>query len=898
MTAYERVEKIIHQEGKACIIHPTGTGKTYIAFKLIETHPDKNFVWLGPSDYIYNLQIKKLKEQQGIVFENVRFCTYSWLMHNEDAIEELNPDYIILDEFHRVGARHWSINVNRLMETYPEAKVFGMTATNIRYLDNRRDMANEIFAGHVCSEFDIVEAMVRGYLPIPTYVVCSYYYKDKIKEYEDKIAEIKSPAIKAESMDTLQKLKRAIEQADGMDEILYKHIKKKNGRFIVFCPSLEKMYEMMTKVPEWFAKIDRLPHVYCVHSYNIDSNTDFQKFQEDDSEHIKLLFTIDMLNEGVHVDGVDGVILLRTTISPIVYKQQIGRALATDAKDSPLIFDVVNNFDSLYSIKELEQEFETKRGKLVAEGEYVTYENFKIVDELRDSRRLFAVLIKNLESTWEMYYRELINYLEEHGNINVPRRYITPEGLYLGKWLNRQRGLYRENKLEEEKANHLRALGVDFRTNNESGFEEWIRLLIEYNEEHGNYLIPNDYETTDGKKLGNAVFNYRSRYAKGTLPEEYVERLESIGFVWSAFEETWNQNYRLAEAYYKEHGNLDIGKRYVTEDGTKLGLWLHTQRSVYHKRVSGNLTEQQIERLNAIHMIWDKEPLHSDFNKNIEALKAYVGTYGNALVQKDYVAENGIALGRWIMMLRMKNNSGKLEKTITQEQKAMLDDLCMIWDVNDYYWNQNYQDAKKYYEEYGHLYSIPKTLMTENGTSLSTWLNRQKAKYHHTAGSATLTEEQIKQLEAIGIQWDLRTDRSFERGIAAFIAYKKKHGSAQVPVAYKTEEGYNLGKWCARMRDEKKKGTILLEREEYLNKLGFLWDYTDYYWERMYETAKAYYEYHGHLNVPWNYISPNGAKLGQWIADMRKRYRNAENSTTIIRNDQISRLEDIGIQWE
>lgn len=77
-------------------------------------------------------------------------------------------------------------------------------------------------------------------------------------------------------------------------------------------------------------------------------------------------------------------------------------------------------------------------------------------------------------------------------------------------------------------------------------------------------------------------------------------------------------------------------------------------------------------------MIWDKEPLHSDFDQNIQALRKYVDTYGNALVQKDYITEDGIALGRWIMMLRMKSNSGKLEKTITQEQKAMLDDLGMV----------------------------------------------------------------------------------------------------------------------------------------------------------------------------------------------------------------------------
>lgn len=57
-----------------------------------------------------------------------------------------------------------------------------------------------------------------------------------------------------------------------------------------------------------------------------------------------------MLNEGIHVDDVDGVILLRPTVSPIIYLQQIGRALSAGSEKTPVIFDLVNNFDSLYCI--------------------------------------------------------------------------------------------------------------------------------------------------------------------------------------------------------------------------------------------------------------------------------------------------------------------------------------------------------------------------------------------------------------------------------------------------------------------------------------------------------------------------------------------------------------------
>lgn len=65
-----------------------------------------------------------------------------------------------------------------------------------------------------------------------------------------------------------------------------------------------------------------------------------------------------MLNEGVHVDDINGVILLRPTVSPIIYKQQIGRALSANKKTNPVIFDIVLNIENLYSISSIEEEMQ------------------------------------------------------------------------------------------------------------------------------------------------------------------------------------------------------------------------------------------------------------------------------------------------------------------------------------------------------------------------------------------------------------------------------------------------------------------------------------------------------------------------------------------------------------
>ena len=48
--AYHAAVWMMEQYGKAAIVHPTGTGKSYIAFKLIEDNPEKVVIWLSPSE--------------------------------------------------------------------------------------------------------------------------------------------------------------------------------------------------------------------------------------------------------------------------------------------------------------------------------------------------------------------------------------------------------------------------------------------------------------------------------------------------------------------------------------------------------------------------------------------------------------------------------------------------------------------------------------------------------------------------------------------------------------------------------------------------------------------------------------------------------------------------------
>lgn len=177
------------QASKAAVIHPTGTGKSFVAFKWIEEHADARFVWLSPSEYIYHTQIENVtRTALDFPVESITFLTYARLMMmTDEEIAALAPFGIILDEFHRCGAKCWGGGVARLLAAYPGAQLLGLSATKIRYLDGQRDMAEELFSGCVASEMTLGEAVVRGILPAPTYVTTIYQVQRELKGLQKRI---------------------------------------------------------------------------------------------------------------------------------------------------------------------------------------------------------------------------------------------------------------------------------------------------------------------------------------------------------------------------------------------------------------------------------------------------------------------------------------------------------------------------------------------------------------------------------------------------------------------------------------------------------------------------------------------------------------------------------------
>ena len=757
--AYLSAVAMLEQEGKAAIIHPTGTGKSFIAFQLALDQAEKQILWFGPSEYIYATQLESLVHCGGPdKLSNVTFRTYAkLLLLNEDELA-VNADYIILDEFHRCGAEQWGNAVQRTIAANPGAKLLGLSATNVRYLDNMRDMAEELFEGHIASELSLGEAIVRGILPAPKYVTTVFKYQSELERYQQQVRTMRPAALRDVNQKYLDALRRALEQADGLEQVFARHMTSKSGKYIVFCSGMEHMREMMEQSRGWFAGVNPDIHFYMAYSEDPGTSKAFAEFKADSSSALKLLFCIDMLNEGVHVDGISGVILFRPTISPIIYKQQIGRALTAGDSAVPLILDVVNNFEGLCSIDTLKEEMTTAVQHMyaVGEGDKIVTERFQVVEQVQDCRALFETLRNSLSGTWEQYFAAAKEYAAEHGDLKVPKKYKTAAGLSLGSWIGVQRSVYAGNRagsLSESQIERLNSIGMIWENRLESAWENGFEHAKAYYEEFGDLLVPARYKSPDGFLLGSWISNLRQRRLNGEqselLDEERIARLDSIGMAWDASSVRWEKNYCAALEYYNAHGDLLVPFDYKTPDGLALGTWVRSLRQARKGEFKRKPpTQEQIERLDKIGMYWGNCN-ENQWMQGYEAAKQYFQAHGNLDVPTMYKTNDGVSLGKWVARQRyVYQNPEKSTKPLTQDRIDLLEGIGMIWQKADS-WQHRYELAQKYLEEHGNL-NIPATYKTDEGIWLGRWIYEQRRALQPGA-KKTLSIEKREKLRRLGI---------------------------------------------------------------------------------------------------------------------------------------------------
>ena len=406
-TAYDKVKDVLAEDNKTAVVHPTGTGKTYIALKWIEEHGGKT-LYIAPTNHILN-QVKEtieearangeITDEEYVRYQKIEFKTYTKLM--ELSKVGVGYETIILDEFHRCGAPEWGKGVERLLAANLNAKVVGMTATPMRAVDNK-DMADELFQGKIASEMTLEEAVAEGIIEAPIYVNGIYSLETVIAGIEGRIPKVRDGKLRKELEKKLEKAKekarRYLEGAEGIEDIVGKYANKKDGKYIVFCNDIEDMRKKMQEAQNWFQKAGNVQGVKLYKIYHEESEYRNEKtirqFREEKDGMVHLLFCIDKLNEGVHVKGIDGVIMLRKTESPIVYMQQLGRALSAGNDGIPLVLDLVNNIDSMGYIYDFMRRVEEIRREKGIDDENIG--NIKIYEDQREITEILREITEKL----------------------------------------------------------------------------------------------------------------------------------------------------------------------------------------------------------------------------------------------------------------------------------------------------------------------------------------------------------------------------------------------------------------------------------------------------------------------------------------------------------------------
>lgn len=394
---YKKLCNMLQNNKTATIDHATGTGKSFIALKYLYENRDKKYLYIAPTYPIIE-QLKQSCYKIGLTPKDINIDTMIYRNLLGKNMDELYKQYdgIIFDEYHRTGAPETYKQIKRLklnlIEHNDDKKFIGLTATPIRYLDNERNMTQEIFDGNVASKLTLSEAMIQDLLPIPVYVNSKIACLPEVIKTAKRISKLADTDEKRELKGRLYNtVKKIGSESSGINTTFKKYITKKDGKYIVFCNTIGDLKKYMENSKEWFKGFENVKK-YEVHSHNSREENQQQLNEfNDKSEGMSVLFCVDILNEGVHVNDIDGVVLLRRTTSPIIYFQQIGRALSFSGRNKQItIFDMVNNFGNHNAIDAIYKEYEEViRNKINQNpGEKAKYEEllsrFAIMDETKE----------------------------------------------------------------------------------------------------------------------------------------------------------------------------------------------------------------------------------------------------------------------------------------------------------------------------------------------------------------------------------------------------------------------------------------------------------------------------------------------------------------------------------
>ena len=701
--ALNHLEEALKYTRRAAVIQPTGTGKSFVALAFIERRPNNSFLYLAPSTHIFN-QLKHHAGHTDVLLHTTMMTYQKLCLLHEDELGKLEPDYIILDEFHRCGAGDWGSAVDHLLALYVECFLIGFTATPVRYLDKAgtRDMSEELFHGSIASYYTLQDAINDKVLPVPHYVLGDILMNERVSSLETALTQVASYGrARTAGYSLLESLKRNMAEAQGIDEIFKCHMPNRFAKLIVFCRNLEHIAQCREDMHRWLGPGKKIREYVC-RSDEKAADIELNAFAGDNERNaIRLLYCVDMLNEGIHIKDVDGVVMLRPTISPIVYLQQIGRCLAcsSDGSTSPVIFDLVNNYESARVEESGQRVFNIEFSHHPSSGKG---KNTPIPFYMSGVPTQFEAILEKFDhlftraGRWDFCYSILQEFYHEYGQ--YPHSRTCYRGIKIGRWLSEQILYIQHNSLSVARKERLEMLPgwstfLIERQPTRRTFDDYYKELLVYFEREGHIDIPQSYiNPSTGCKLGlylTRLRNIRKKTDRGHLSQDQINRLNALGMKWVKREHPYRDfdyYYQQLIKFYRREGHIKVPTRFIDPDtGCHLGNFINCVRQA--KRGTGHdivLTDRQIEMLNDLGMVWQVQASPLPFDTYYEELLRYYRREGHIRVPGNYIVpENGCKLGKFIQRMRAIRAGTASSGFITQEQIAKLDAMGMVWNASN-----------------------------------------------------------------------------------------------------------------------------------------------------------------------------------------------------------------------
>ena len=901
--AFQKAVQSLETLNRAAVFHPTGTGKSCIAWKVVEAHPQTTFFWLVAGAQRLALRQAELTRYNGGTLPgNVRFCDCEKLAAATPEqwvrLGEQKPGCMVLDCYHELSAVCWAQSVQKLLRMCPQAKVLGLGVPNGAPVCAA---AQELFADCIVSHMTVAEAMAAGTMPVPSaYAALLWPQEEELATLRARIKNLCMPKGDTSLRVQYEELSWSLRQVENLTVLLPRLLSDTSGHYLVLFESAAYQEKLGTELEQLLRTVDSAVRFYAADHACFADSAAVETFLSDTAPGPKVLLCVNAPGVQQPLEGLAGVILVRQSSLMSTFKQMLCRALVAAGSRSVPVFDLVAQFEGLGNGRTLQRdctEAMTRAGSKTP--------GFRQERPMQQTYRLYGKLRREMEARWEVLCQAAADAAAKEGTLELPRSYTIHSGVPVGKWLELQRQVQagqRPGRLTAEQAAKLEKLGIRWNHRLEAAWEKGFASAQKYRTEHGDLLVPVRYRDKNDFALGEWIVYNRQRYLGGNLTQNRIERLEAIGMVWSTSNDLWEQNYAAATQYYLEHGDLEVPIKYETPSGFGLGVWLGAQRAA-HK--AGELPQEQVERLDALGMDWTNRN-DRKWMSLYDVAAAYYHEHGNLNVPSEYVTPDGVLLGKWVARQRYAYlNPDRSSARVTPERKALLDKLGMVWEKYDP-WQERYDLALAYKTEHGDL-EIPSVYKTADGVWLGSWVNRQRQTLN--SGSSALSSERRKLLRTLfkgerrpsdpAADHGTVREANWERNFRSAARYARKYKHLLVPASYVDSDGVRLGVWISNLRAARKNRPdsyqVTPAHIKKLNSIGMVWDARDAKWGTAYQQAKAYYKAHGNLHAAANYKSDEtGFCLGDWLRRMREWDTTHDPKLT---PERRAMLDKIGMEW-